>query len=148
CWAQGAALRPRVAYVPERPRFFDWMTVAEIGWFTAGFHSKEYLPRYEEWIRKFELEAKAKLGRLSKGQYAKVGLALALALDPEAPDAALLGNVLQRNGAGKQWQAIVQDLRAEAVETLRRGEGIHDLETAALGLEEIYCALLARKEAP
>ena len=41
------------------------MTVGEIGWFTAGFHTKEYLPRYEDWIRKFELETKAKLGRLS-----------------------------------------------------------------------------------
>jgi len=229
CWAEAAALRPRVAYVPERPRFFDWMTVGEIGWFTAGFHSKEYLPRYEDWIRKFDLEPKAKLGRLSKGQYAKVGLALALALDPEVlildeptsgldllvrreflssmvglasegrtilisshqiaevervashvafmakgklllaatmddlrrrivrltlryetqpPDAGVLGTVLQRNGAGKQWQAVVQDVRADALETLRQGEGIHDLETAALGLEEIYCALLARKEAP
>jgi ABC-2 type transport system ATP-binding protein len=228
CWAKAADLRSKVAYVPERPRFYDWMTVSEIGWFTGGFHTKEFLPRYEQWVHKFELDPKAKLSRLSKGQYAKVGLALALALDPEvlildeptsgldllvrreflgsmvslaaegrtilisshqiseveriashvaflakgklllaatmddlrrriirltlryetqAPDAAALGTVLQRNGAGKQWQAVVQDVRADALETLRGGEGIHDLETASLGLEEIYCALLAKKEA-
>src|SRR5262245_8992158 len=35
CWAAAVALRHRVGYVPERPRFYDWMTVREIGWFTA-----------------------------------------------------------------------------------------------------------------
>src|SRR5438132_6096046 len=228
-WSAASALRRRVAYVPERPRYYDWMTVAETGWFTAGFHSREFLPRFQEWAAKFQLDPKARLRNLSKGQYAKVGLALALAIDPEVmildeptsgldllvrreflgsmvglvaegrtilisshqiaevervashvafiakgrlllaapldevrrrivrltlryetqpPDAGALGTVLQRNGAGKQWQAVVQDVRADALETLRQGEGIHDLETAALGLEEIYCALLARKEAP
>lgn len=82
CWSGAVKLRERVAYVPERPRFYDWMTVEEIGWFTSGFHAKGYLARYQELTRKFDLEAHAKLGRLSKGQYAKVGLALALALDP------------------------------------------------------------------
>src|SRR5271166_1888510 len=37
-WNDAACLRRQVGYVPERPRFYDWMTVAEIGWFTAGFH--------------------------------------------------------------------------------------------------------------
>src|SRR3954453_17510266 len=36
CWAAAYALRHRVGYVPERPRFYDWMTVGEIGGFTAG----------------------------------------------------------------------------------------------------------------
>src|SRR5262245_61514138 len=83
CWANAATLRHRVGYVPERPRYYDWMTVAEIGWFTAGFHTKDYLPRFNEWCDKFQLDLKAKLGNLSKGQYAKVGLTLALAIDPE-----------------------------------------------------------------
>src|SRR5271163_2039001 len=83
CWSAAAALRRRVAYVPERPRYYDWMTVAEIGWFTAGFHGKDFLPGFEDWTGRFQLDPKARLGNLSKGQYAKVGLALALALDPE-----------------------------------------------------------------
>jgi ABC-2 type transport system ATP-binding protein len=83
CWAGVAALRSRVAYVPERPRFYDWMTVSEIGWFAAGFHGSEYYPRYQKWTNHYRLESTARLGNLSKGQYAKVGLALALALDPE-----------------------------------------------------------------
>lgn len=227
CWAAAVRLRRRVGYVPERPRFYDWMTVAEVGWFTAGFHGEGFLPRYEARAAAFRLDLKARLRDLSKGQYAKVALALALAPDPEvlildeptsgldllvrreflasmaglaaegrtilvsshqvaevervashvaflahgkllltspvdelrqrvvrfrlvfegpSPDAAALGTVLERNGSGKQWQAVVQDPRSEAVEALRAAEGVHDFEEAPLGLEEIYCALMARKE--
>jgi ABC-2 type transport system ATP-binding protein len=229
CWSASVELRQRVAYVPERPRFYDWMSVDQIGWFTAGFHKKEYLPRYQEWTRKFQLAGNARLGTLSKGQYAKVGLALALAIDPEvlildeptsgldllvrrefltsmvglaaegrtivisshqiaevervashaaflthgrllfcasldevrrrivrlrvryereAPDPARLGAVLERNGSGKVLQAVLQDPHADAIESLRRTDGIHDVELSGLSLEETYCALMARKERP
>jgi ABC-2 type transport system ATP-binding protein len=83
CWSSAVGLRHRVGYVPERPRFYDWMTVREIGAFTAGFHNEGFLTRYLELIHRFRLEPGAKLGKLSKGGYAKVGLALALAPDPE-----------------------------------------------------------------
>ena len=36
CWSAADRLRHRVGYVPEKPRFYDWMTVREIGWFCAG----------------------------------------------------------------------------------------------------------------
>src|SRR5436190_9447695 len=32
CWTEAAELRHRVGYVPERPKYYDWMTVREIGW--------------------------------------------------------------------------------------------------------------------
>src|SRR6267142_2097777 len=83
CWVAAARLRPHVGYVPERPRFYDWMTVSEIGWFTAGFHRPEFLPRYQDLTKLCRLDPKAKLQNLSKGQYSKVALALALAPDPE-----------------------------------------------------------------
>src|SRR4051812_47087237 len=35
---RGLEVRRRVGYVPEVPALYDWMTVAEIGWFAAGFH--------------------------------------------------------------------------------------------------------------
>jgi len=227
CWRAAASLRNRVAYVPERPRYYEWMTIAEIGWFSAGFHRPEYLTHYQQWIEKFLLDPRALLSKISKGQYAKVGLALALAIEPEvlildeptsgldllvrreflesmvglaaegrtilisshqiaevervashaafmshgrllltgpldeikkrivrvnlrhealAPDAELLGTVLQRNGTGKQFQAILQDPQAAALEELPHSEGIFDVEVTTLHLEEIYVALLARKE--
>jgi ABC-2 type transport system ATP-binding protein len=83
CWADAGELRHRVGYVPEKPRFYDWMTVREIGGFTAGFHRPGYAGRYLDLIERFRLDARAKLRTLSKGGYAKVGLALALASDPE-----------------------------------------------------------------
>jgi ABC-2 type transport system ATP-binding protein len=83
CWTAAPALRLRVGYVPEKPRFYDWMTVAEIGWFSAGFHRPGYLTRYLDLAARFRLDRTSRLSSLSKGGYAKVGLALALAADPE-----------------------------------------------------------------
>jgi ABC-2 type transport system ATP-binding protein len=227
CWHAAAQLRHRVGYVPERPKFYDWMSVREIGWFTAGFHQGEFLPRFTALAERFGLDLQAKLSSLSKGQYAKVGLALALAPDPEVllldeptsgldlivrreflasmvdlagegrtilisshqiaevervashvaflsrgkllltatmdelrqrivrfrlrfegqpPAAALLGTVLEQNGAGKQWQAVILDPDREAVESFQVADGIFDFEETTLGLEEVYYALLGRKE--
>jgi ABC-2 type transport system ATP-binding protein len=82
-WADASLLRKRVGYVPERPKFYDWMSVSDIGWFTSGFQERGYLDRYLDLTDQFLLEPRARLSTLSKGQYAKVGLALALAIDPE-----------------------------------------------------------------
>jgi ABC-2 type transport system ATP-binding protein len=82
-WKHAAELRHRIGYVPERPKFYDWMTIRQIGWFTSGFQAAGYLERYLNLVKQFLLEPTAKLSVLSKGQYAKVGLALALAIDPE-----------------------------------------------------------------
>jgi ABC-2 type transport system ATP-binding protein len=59
------------------------MSPRELGWFTAGFHAPGYFERYEKRLDSFKLDGKQQLKTLSKGQYAKVGLALALALEPE-----------------------------------------------------------------
>jgi ABC-2 type transport system ATP-binding protein len=83
CYAAAATLRHRVGYVPEKPRFYDWMTVAEMGWFTGGFHREGFRDRYRQLIEGFRLDRKARLRTLSKGGYAKVALALALAPEPE-----------------------------------------------------------------
>jgi len=204
CWTKAIELRHKVGYVPERPKFYDWMTVGEIGWFTAGFHAAGFLPRYEKWSERFKLQSKAKLKNLSKGEYAKVGLALALAPDPEvlildegrtvlisshqiaevervashaaflsqgrlllsatmdelkarivryrlryegeAPDPARLGVVLERNGSGRLWQAVIKDPVAEAVYYLRQREDVSEFEETPLTLEEVYTALQSSEE--
>src|SRR4051812_5317754 len=83
CYARALELRHRVGYMPERPRFYDWMSVADIGWFTAAFHRPGFLARYREWTDRLGLDPAKRLKDLSKGGYARVGLALALAPDPE-----------------------------------------------------------------
>jgi ABC-2 type transport system ATP-binding protein len=76
-------IRRRVGYVAERPTLYEWMTVDEIGWFTAGFYGDAFLPEYRRLITQFDLPPHKKLKTLSKGMHAKVNLALALAHDPE-----------------------------------------------------------------
>jgi ABC-2 type transport system ATP-binding protein len=227
-WADAVALRHQIGYVPERPRFYDWMTVDEIGWFVAGFHKPGFRDRYLAAVRRFQLDASARLGELSKGGYAKVGLALALAPDPEVlildeptsgldllvrreflasmidlagtgrtilisshqiaelervashvaflshgklllsgpldevrqrlirlrlryerqpPDPGPLGQVLERNGAGRLWQAVLRDPDRAAIDRLKSEPGISDVEEVPLSLEEAYAALLAGRPA-
>ena len=80
---QGLTIRQHIGYVPERPTVYDWMTVEEIGWFTAGFYGSGFLPEYSRLIAQFGLPGKRKLKALSKGMRAKVVLSLALAHQPE-----------------------------------------------------------------
>jgi hypothetical protein len=60
CWSAAIALRHRVGYVPEKPRFYDWMTVREIGWFTSGFHRAGFLGRYLDLAGHFHLDPAAR----------------------------------------------------------------------------------------
>ena len=83
CWMDAPALRHRVGYVPERPKFYDWMTVREIGWFTSSFYERGFSERFIDWCERIGLDPTKKLKELSKGGYARVGLALALAIDPD-----------------------------------------------------------------
>jgi ABC-2 type transport system ATP-binding protein len=226
-WQDAWQLRQRIGYVPERPKFYDWMTVHEIGWFTSGFQKRGYLDRYLDLTDQFTLDPRARLGTLSKGQYAKVGLALALAIDPEVlildeptsgldllvrreflgsmvalagqgrtilisshqvaeiervashvaflargrvlltasmdqlrhlvvrvrarlegppPVAAALGVVLQEQRLGGNWQVILREPDRAALERLRWDPAISGYEETAPGLEEVYCALLGRKD--
>ena len=76
-------IRRRIGYVSDSPALYDWMRVDEIGWFTASFYEDGFLERYGESIGHFEVPRNRKIRHLSKGQKAKVALALALAHDPE-----------------------------------------------------------------
>lgn len=80
---QGQSIRRQVGYVPDSPALYKWMTVAEIGWFTAAFYPIGYLDRYHEFVKQFELPENRKLSALSKGMLAKVSLALAMSHEPK-----------------------------------------------------------------
>ena len=58
-----------------------------------------------------------------------------------APDAAALGTVLERNGTGRFWQALVQDPDPAAVAALQSMSGVSDFEDVPVTLEEVYAAL-------
>ena len=76
-------IRRRVGYVSDAPALYDWMRVGEIGWFAASFYADGFTDRYREAIARYEVPEGRKIRHLSKGQRAKVALALALAHDPE-----------------------------------------------------------------
>jgi ABC-2 type transport system ATP-binding protein len=76
-------LRRRIGYVSDAPALYDWMRVDEIGWFAAAFYEADYLEQYRELIEHYEVPIDRKIKHLSKGQKAKVALALAIAHDPE-----------------------------------------------------------------
>ncbi len=76
-------VRRSIGYVSDSPALYDWMTVAQIGGFAASFYDREFLSRYEESIRRYEILPDQKIKHLSKGQRAKVALSLALSHDPD-----------------------------------------------------------------
>ena len=76
-------IRRCVGYVAERPTLYEWMTVDEIGWFTAGFYGGNFLATYKDLIKQFALPPNKKLKTLSKGMRAKVALALSMGHDPD-----------------------------------------------------------------
>lgn len=82
---QGLAIRRAVGYVPERPVLYDWMKIEELGWFACGFYENHpaVIANFGKLARDFGLDLKQRIGGLSKGQAAKVSLALALAHDPK-----------------------------------------------------------------
>ncbi len=80
---QALEIRRRVGYVSDAPALYDWMRVDEIGWFASAFYDDRFLTNYRDSIERYELPANRKIRHLSKGQRAKVALALAVAHDPE-----------------------------------------------------------------
>jgi len=81
--AQALDLRKRVGYVSDAPALYDWMSIGEIGWFTASFYPNGFKERYQDLIARYDLPIGRKIKQLSKGQRSKVALSLALAHDPQ-----------------------------------------------------------------
>lgn len=79
----GFPIRRRVGYLPERPTLYEWMTAAEIGWFTAGFYPGGFEQQFRALVAGFRVPLDRKLQQLSKGMRAKVALSLAMAHRPE-----------------------------------------------------------------
>ncbi len=136
----GLEIRRRVGYVPERLSLYEWMTVGEIGWFTAGFYGEGFLPEYRRLTAQFELPESQKIKNLSKGMRAKVALSLAMAHQPELlildePTSGLdalvrrefLESMVDRAAAGQtvflsSHQIAEVERVADIVAILRRGE--------------------------
>ena len=80
---QGFEIRRRIGYLPERPTLYEWMTAAEIGWFTAGFYPDGFEFEFRRLVEGFHVPLNRKLSQMSKGMRGKVALSLAMAHKPE-----------------------------------------------------------------
>lgn len=83
CVKSGMEIRRQIGYVSDAPALYEWMTSEEIGWFTSAFYDVAFPDRYLELLAAFDVPTGIKLKNLSKGQRAKVALALATAHDPK-----------------------------------------------------------------
>lgn len=76
-------IRRAIGYVSDAPALYEWMTAEEIGWFTSAFYDDQFPDRYLEAMASFDIPTGIALKNLSKGQRAKVALALATSHDPQ-----------------------------------------------------------------
>jgi len=76
-------IRRRIGYVSDSPALYQWMRIDEIGSFASAFYPPGFIDTYHDLITRYELPADRKIKHLSKGQRAKVALALAVSNDPE-----------------------------------------------------------------
>ena len=137
--ANRAKIRQRVGYVPERPTLYEWMTVEEIGWFTAGFYGAGSCPSIHGWPpgsgcrRKKScsaLQGHARQGGARAGPGAPAGVADSRRahLGPDSHGAARVPGKHGRSGrAGKtvflsSHQIVEVERVADIVAILRKGK--------------------------
>lgn len=83
CTNSSLEIRRAIGYVSDTPALYDWMTAAEIGWFTSAFYSDAFPEAYLDLLADLSVPSDTRIKNMSKGQRAKVALALATAHDPE-----------------------------------------------------------------
>lgn len=69
----------RTAFVGEQKQLYEYMTPAELVWFTKGFYPRWSDAKAERCARRMEIPMNQRFAKLSKGTRAKVWLLLALA---------------------------------------------------------------------
>lgn len=79
----GAELRQRLGYVPERLPLYDWMTVAQILRFAAAQYRSWSVEVEQALLTRFHIPADRRVRALSRGQHSLLALVLAMAHDPE-----------------------------------------------------------------
>lgn len=80
CAVDSHRIKAQTGYVPSEIRFYEDLTVQELLGYAGRFHKGGV--DTQEWIDRFELETKKKIGQLSSGNKKKVALAAALQSRP------------------------------------------------------------------
>lgn len=83
CRSQTAQIHAKLGYLPGEIAFFDEMKGLEYLRFLARLRGTRQMPRLQELLNRFELDACGRIRRMSKGMKQKLGLVAALMHDPE-----------------------------------------------------------------
>lgn len=78
-----AEVKSRIAWVPDSPGFHAWMSVQEVLGYHAALRTRWDVEVEQQLLTRFELDADAPAGTLSKGQKTQLALICAVAADPE-----------------------------------------------------------------
>lgn len=78
-----AAVKARLAYVPDFVAFYPWMRVSDALAYQASFRQRWNRGLQEDLMRQFGLELKAPVSGLSKGQRTQLALIGAIAAEPD-----------------------------------------------------------------
>jgi ABC-2 type transport system ATP-binding protein len=83
CWKDRADIQKKLGYIPGEMVFFDDMTGTDFLAFMARYRKVKSNGRPKELLDRFELGARSKLKKMSKGMKQKVGIVAAFMHDPE-----------------------------------------------------------------
>jgi ABC-2 type transport system ATP-binding protein len=83
CWLDRPSVQKNLGYIPGEMNFFDDMTGAEFLNFIEKYRGVDSSIRKMDLISLFELDAKGKLKKMSKGMKQKVGIVAAFMHDPD-----------------------------------------------------------------
>lgn len=79
--AVGPATKAAIAYMPTESYFYNYMTIRDAGRYYADFFADFSRERYDEILRRMDLNPQDHIAALSSGMNAKVRLALTLSRD-------------------------------------------------------------------
>lgn len=131
---EAVAVRTKVGYLAEDQTMYAWMTPVELCQFLAAFY-----PTWDqEWanacLDRFEIPRHARIGRLSKGQSVKLGLAVAMAHRPPIvilDDPALGLDPIARKEFNRD---LVEHLQASGSTVLYSSHLLDEVEAVADGV--------------
>jgi ABC-2 type transport system ATP-binding protein len=82
-WDLSAKVKNRLGYVPQVAQFYPWLVVKDVIEYWGAFYSNWDQDLADKWMRRWELPAYQKAGKLSPGQTQRLALLVAFAHRPE-----------------------------------------------------------------
>lgn len=79
----GPATKAAIAYMPTESYFYNYMTLMDAGKYYRDFFKDFDMNRFEEMLKRMDLNPKDKIRQLSSGMNAKLRLALTLSRDAQ-----------------------------------------------------------------